>query len=156
MTHLCMNTTSIRTITQLKYFLKPPVPDIFQIDNRMERLEFIQRTLLSVGYREHSKKDKGYVRQYISLFTGYSSSQITRLVAKHYAGTLLDVKYERNKFPVKYTQEDIRLLAEADIANEIMHGAATKENFKREYEIFGDKRYEDIANLSVSHLYNLR
>jgi len=47
-------------------------------------------------------------------------------------------------------------LAQADIATGIVHGGATKENLRREYEVFGDVRYENISNISVSHLYNLR
>ena len=43
-----------------------------------------------------------------------------------------------------------------DRANVDVCGPAIVHLFKRAYNTYGDKRYERLANLSVSHLYNLR
>jgi hypothetical protein len=64
--------------------------------------------------------------------------------------------YKRHKFPKKYTDLDIALLAETDEVHLRLNGAATKTILKREYEIFGKKEYENLAQISVSHIYNLR
>ena len=37
-----------------------------------------------------------------------------------------------------------------------MAGPATREVMRREYEVFGDARFERLARISVSHLNNLR
>jgi len=59
-------------------------------------------------------------------------------------------------FARKYTASDIDLLVEMDRANEDVCGPAICHLFKRAYNTYGDQRYERLANLSASHLYNLR
>ena len=55
-----------------------------------------------------------------------------------------------------YTAADIRLLAEADEIGGQLCGPAACEVLRREYEVFGDERFECLSRLSPSHLYNLR
>ena len=43
-----------------------------------------------------------------------------------------------------------------DRANEDVCGPATSHLLERAYRVYGDMRYERLATLSVSHLYNLR
>lgn len=59
-------------------------------------------------------------------------------------------------FARKYTPTDIELLAEMDRANEEVCGPAVVHLLRRAYTVYGDPRYESLAGLSVSHLYNLR
>ena len=51
---------------------------------------------------------------------------------------------------------DIRLLAEADEAYGQMSGPATAEVLRRQFERFGEVRFERLARISSSHIYNLR
>jgi hypothetical protein len=64
--------------------------------------------------------------------------------------------YQRHSFGARYTAEDIARLAEVDRAHERLSGPATRHIFQREYEQYGNKQYEQLAKISVAHLYNLR
>jgi transposase InsO family protein len=59
-------------------------------------------------------------------------------------------------FARKYTAGDVALLVEMDKANEDVCGPAIAHLLQRAYRDYGDERYERLATLSVSHLYNLR
>jgi hypothetical protein len=59
-------------------------------------------------------------------------------------------------FPRKYTPADVTLLVEMDRANEDVCGPAIVHLLHRALTLYGDARYERLAALSVSHLYNLR
>ena len=91
--------------------------------------------------------------------TGLSRAQMTRLVGQHRAtGRVTD---RRGGAPVRpferrYTGADIRLLAEVDAALGDMSGPATRAVMRREFEVFGQRRFERLARLSNGHLYNLR
>ena len=62
----------------------------------------------------------------------------------------------RNSFPKLYSTFDIARLIETDNAHGRISGDATKEILRREFAVYGKEAYETIANISVSHLYNLR
>ena len=47
-------------------------------------------------------------------------------------------------------------MAEVDAALGQMSGAATRAVLRREWELFGDRRFERLSKLSNGHLYNLR
>ena len=51
---------------------------------------------------------------------------------------------------------DVTLLAEMDEHHGTLSGPATKKLMERACEIYGDKRYETLSRISVTHLYNLR
>ena len=59
-------------------------------------------------------------------------------------------------FARKYTPADVALLVQMDRANEDVCGPAVMHLLRRAYSVYGDARYERLAGLSVSHLYNLR
>jgi hypothetical protein len=59
-------------------------------------------------------------------------------------------------FARKYTAGDVALLVEMDQAHEDVCGPAIVHLLQRAYRDYGDPRYERLATLSVSHLYNLR
>jgi transposase InsO family protein len=62
----------------------------------------------------------------------------------------------RLRFPRKYTDRDITLLAETDRAHEWLSGPATRCILRREYEQFGKQQFARLAGISTAHLYNLR
>ena len=54
------------------------------------------------------------------------------------------------------TAADIRLLAEVDETLGGLCGPTTRRVMRRQYEVFGDERFERLAGLSNSHLYRMR
>lgn len=156
MPHLLMNDTNFNTISQVKAFLGASNAINVTILDKADRLIWIQKVLLRFKYRSLPKKSRGLIRKYITKFTGYSKPQLSRLIQKHYEGTLLKKTYQRNSFTGKYTNEDISLLIETDKAHKRLSGNATKEIFRREYEIFGNRGFVRLKDISVSHIYNLR
>ena len=88
-----------------------------------------------------------------------SPAQLTRLVARHAeTGTVVDLRARNNKqpFETRYRPINIRLLAEVDEAFGQMSGLATCEILRRAFEVHGDPRFERLASISRSHVYNLR
>jgi hypothetical protein len=64
--------------------------------------------------------------------------------------------YRRRRFPVRYTREDIALLAGVDEAHGTLSGPATKKLLQRACYNFHDQRFQSLARISVAHLYRLR
>jgi hypothetical protein len=89
--------------------------------------------------------------------TGYQSAQTKRLCKRYLkSGRLSLVDQHRNTFARTYTREDIVLLAKVDTAHHLLSGPATRHIFDRAYHVFKDNAYIRLANISPSHLYNLR
>ena len=63
---------------------------------------------------------------------------------------------QRPNFPRRYTAADIALLAEVDAAHQDLSGPAVRHLCRRGWEVFGDKRFQRLAEISASHIYNLR
>jgi transposase InsO family protein len=59
-------------------------------------------------------------------------------------------------FARKFSPLDVALLAETDALHGTLSGPATVHLLRRAYGLYGDPRYQRLAGLSVSHLYNLR
>jgi hypothetical protein len=59
-------------------------------------------------------------------------------------------------FARKYRAIDVQLLVEMNRANEDVCGPVIVHLLQRAWRVYGDARYERLAALSVSHLYNLR
>lgn len=87
---------------------------------------------------------------------------MTRLVTRWQRNRLAEVPLAKRHsaptapFARKYTPADIGLLVEMDKAHEDVCGPAIAHLLQRAYHAYGDPRYERLATLSVSHLYNLR
>ncbi len=97
-------------------------------------------------------------RRYLQLTTGLSESQLTRLVGRYLReGELQDRRRGPARgFRRKYRLSDILLLAETDELHGTLSGPATRKLLERAWKVFGDSRYERLAQLSNGHLYNLR
>jgi len=129
----------------------------FQAKNKTEMYEWVETTLREMHYLKLKKKQRGIVHRYIQKMTGLKKSQVTNLIVQFKTKACVRVKeYQRNSFPLTYTVTDIALLAEADLALRRLAGPATAAIFKREYELFKKKEYVKLANISSSHIYNLR
>lgn len=142
---------------QIQEFLKSSQPIEFAGCGRNEKYAWMERVLTTQNYGELCKRERGVVRAYVEKVTGMSAAQITRLIRAFLDHGVVRVEpYQRHCFGARYTPEDVALLAEVDRAHERLSGPATRRILEREYQQYGDKRYERLAQISVAHLYNLR
>lgn len=158
-----MNESQLRTIEQVEQFLSASALVEFSAHGGdAERHAHISRVLKRFDYPRLGKRERGVLLRYLRHTSGYSRPQVTRLVAQwranRLAGTPLSKRYHAPAAPFarKYTPADIELLVEMDKANEDVCGPAIAHLLRRAYRDYGDVRYERLAHLSVSHLYNLR
>lgn len=145
------------TIEQMREFLQGSREIVFSLKERTACYAFVERLLQRHCYGQLSRVDRGVVRQYLVKLTGLSRAQATRLIQR-WAETrqVRPLPPRRPSFPRRYRSADIALLAEVDAAHEDLSGPAIRRILKREYVVYGRVEFARLAELSVSHLYNLR
>lgn len=122
-----------------------------------QRYGLLERVLHKQRYRRLSRGHKGIVRQFLGKVAGLSRAQLTRLIARWVQSSKIERQATpRPRFPRRYTAADIALLAEVDSVHEQLSGPATRRLLERGYSVFGDQRFQRLAGISVSHIYNLR
>ncbi len=152
-----MNDNDITTLEQVRGFLEGTEVIDFTIKNKKERYAWIEKTLVRFQYLELTKQDKGLILRYLMKVSGYSRQQITRLVTQYRkTGRIRRRQRTVAGFKRKYTQEDIRLLAQLDELHGTLSGPTTKKLCERACELFDQQEYRRLAGISISHLYNLR
>jgi len=145
------------TLTQMLEFTQGNREVEFTLEGRAAAHGFIEAVLKAQRYRSLSKGQRGIVRGFLARVTGLSRAQLTRLLSRwqrtrHVAGRVIC----RPCFPRRYTAGDVALLAAVDAAHQDLSGPAVRHILAREFQVFGKLDYERLAELSVSHLYNLR
>lgn len=157
---ITMNITSINSIEEMKNFLQANNKIQFKIETRKDKYNYISEILIKYRYNKASKKHRGIIKKYLSKVTGYENTQIKRLIKKWKQGKLLcgleKIGNNKNGFKRKYDPEDIALLIKTDVAHKTRCGRVTSEHLKRELFVFGKDEYANIANISQSHIYNIR
>ena len=110
------------------------------------------------GYHRLKRAERGWVLRYLRATCGFSRAHLTRLVAQVLQGEPLAKHYvaPAQAFARRYTDADILLLARIDRQFGTLSGPGTAHLLRRAFSVYGDARYERLATLSVSHLYNLR
>src|SRR5580658_676357 len=152
-----MQNSESLTRQQISDFLKASEEIVFSGANQAEVYAWVERVLVAQEFQGQSKKDRGAIRAYVEKVTGLSTPQVTRLIRKYKStGHVTLRSSQRRRFPRKYTERDIALLAQVDRAHERLSGPATLCILKREHEKFGKAEFGPLAGISVSHLYNLR
>ena len=154
-----MNESRLHTVAQLRAFLDGTLEVQFCApSNDVQRYAFISAVLRRFGYARLGRAHKTVVLRYLEHTTGYSRQQLTRLVRRYLDCTTLAKRYRSpaHGFARKFSPADIALLAETDVLHGTLSGPATKQLMQRAYAVYGDTRYQRLAGLSVSHLYNLR
>lgn len=145
------------SIAELKEFVKLSRSAVFARTNRDEAYEWIGRTLGKFRYFSESKKHRGTIKAYIRTMTGYSDTQLDRLIQRKKAwGRIIPKKRTQPTFPRVYTIEDVARIAEVDNAEGRRNGHALQKTLADMYRVYGDQRFRRLANISVSHLYSLR
>ena len=153
-----MTLQQLDTLGSIRKFLKGNQRVAFSVlGSKPERYQFIRKTLVNFVYSKASKPDKGLLRQYLSKITGYSPSQLSRLISKHKKTGKVDWKPATNNgFCQKYSHKDIESLVAIDERHDRPCGQTIKVLCQRAVDLFDEKEYENLANISVSHIYNLR
>jgi transposase InsO family protein len=154
-----MDETRLQTISQLSAFLAGTLEVHFTVpDSDDRRYAHIVSVAQRLGYARLNRPDKGVVLRYLQRTSGYSRAQVTRLLCRVIDGQALGKRYRAptHAFAKRFTPGDALLLASVDLAHGTMSGPATVHLLKRAFCVYGDTRFERLASLSVSHLYNLR
>jgi transposase InsO family protein len=152
-----MNEMKIRTVEDIHRFLDGTTEVAFAVADKAERYRWLQATLVRLRYVSLGKKARGVVLRYLERVSGYGSAQVKRLVRQYtQRGRIERQPVAGKRFGGKYRVADVVLLAETDTLHGPLCGAATKKICERMYAVHGDRRYERLAGISISHLYNLR
>ena len=154
-----MDETRLQTISQLSAFLAGTLEVQFSIpDSDDRRYAHIVSVAQRFGYARLKRADKGVVLRYLQRTSAYSRSQVSRLLGRVIEGQLLGKRYKApaHAFAKRFSPADTLLLAQVDLAHATMSGPATVHLLQRALHVYGDARFERLAGLSVSHLYNLR
>ncbi len=152
-----MNDRQLQTVEQVRQFLEGSEAVEFRGLTAKEKYYWIEEVLIRFRYHGLKRAEKGMVRRYIQKVTGYSRSQVSRLISEYnQTGRLKKTEYRRHCFPRKYTPSEIGLLARTDEWHGWLSGPATKKIMEREYEVYGHAEFGNISRISVAHLYNLR
>ena len=152
-----MNDSKLSSIVEVKRFLQESEVIEFKKRSRKEAYQWVEETLKRFDYLYLGKKEKGLIKKYLKKVTGYSRPQVTRQIRKYReTGRVRLKEYERNKFKRKYTSKDLQLLAQTAELHDYPNGAALKKTLERMAKEYGEEEYQNIANISVSHIYNLK
>lgn len=148
----------LRTLDEVRDFMAGSEPVDFRFVERIHAYDFVRQVLVRSRYLRLRRSDKGLVRRFLVKVTGLSRAQVTRLITQYReTGRVEDRRRgPKRPFPRRYTKADIGLLAKVDETLGGLCGAVTRRVMQRQYEVFGDARFERLAGLSNSHLYRLR
>jgi len=152
-----MNDGQLQTLEQVRGFLEGSEAVEFRGLTAQEKYNWIEEVLIRFRYHRLKRAEKGLIRRYIEKVTGYSRSQVSRLIAEYKrTGQLRRIEYRRHRFPRKYAPSEVGLLARTDELHGWLSGPATKKIMEREYEAYGHLEFGNISRISIAHLYNLR
>lgn len=154
---ITMNDDQVVSVAQVQELVKLPPGAQFEAKSQEEAYSWIDRALDKFRYRRASKKNRGVIKRYVMMMTGYSETQVDRLIRrKRDTGRVRPRTRTQPTFPRVYTPNDIALLAEVDAAEEYRNGRAVVKTLRDMYRLYEDQRFVRLQNLSVSRLYDLR
>jgi hypothetical protein len=116
--------------------------------NLKEKYHRREEALKKVKSPRRKKAGKGVIRQYIEKVTGYSRSQVNRLIWRNQqSGKIKPTEYHGHSFPQKYNAIEVALLALIDQLHGWLSGPATKKILEREYRVYGQGQFENLAGI---------
>lgn len=154
-----MNDAKLTTLDQVRAFLSGTAEVAFTpATDDVARYADIAQGLRRFGYARLKRPDKGLLLRYLERISGYSRQQVTRLVQQFVTTGKIVQRYQPPVagFARKYSDAEVRLLAETDALHGTLSGPATKCLMQRAVTVYGDHRYLRLQHLSVAQLYNLR
>lgn len=145
------------TLAEMEEFLKTHQHIRWSVPERESVYALIEQVLKAQQYRKLSKGRKGIVRRFLAKITGLSRAQLTRWIQRWLQTRRVARKpAQRPSFRWRYTAADIALLAELDAAHQDLSGPAVRHLCHRGWTVFGDQKFQRLAKISPSHIYNLR
>lgn len=150
-----LDDSSLETIDDLRNFIEGVTLITFRPLRREDRAVWVRNILIRFKYLILKRPNKRIVRKYLMKISGFSRAQIARHIGLYTKGRPLRGSHLRHRFSIMYMPSDIELLAETDNLHRRLNGAATIVIMRTEYER-GDRRYDRLKGISVSHLYRLR
>jgi len=99
-----MNDRKLQTIEQVRQFMRGSEALEFRALPVGEKYDWIEEVMIRFRYHWLKRAEKGVIRRYIERITGYSRSQVSRLITEYKRrGRLKQMPYRRHRFPRKYT-----------------------------------------------------
>ena len=145
------------TLDQIREFVEGSRTIGFSAPKLKAVYEFIERVLQSQQYRRLGRGHKGIVRRFLVKMTGLSRAQLTRWIGRWMKTRRVKRDVGGSVSPRKTRPPSrLALLAGVDAAHEDLSGPAVRRVVQREHEVFGKVEYVRLADISVSHIYNLR
>ncbi len=153
-----LHTDQLTRFEQIQPFLDGTTDIDFGAPDPAARRAWIERVLRRFGYAKRTRPERGLLLRFLTKVTGYSPAQMKRLLKQFRTEWhLRDRRGPPAKpFAYRHTVADQHALAELDRLHGTLSGPATRKLAERAWHLFDDARYERLANISVSHLYNLR
>jgi transposase InsO family protein len=154
-----MNDSRVRTLEQVREFLEGTRAVQFRpLADDEARYRHVSEVLRRFGYGRRARHERGLLLRYLRATAGFSRAQLTRLVARVMRGAPLAKRYAvpAHAFARRFSATDIACLAEVDRQFDTLSGPATAHLMRRAFTVYDDARFERLAAISVSHLYNLR
>lgn len=143
-----MDDQQIKSIEDIKNFLKEVSKNGFQIPSIAERYRWMTRILKQFGYLELSKKEKGVFFQYLRKRTRYSRQQISRLIAQYrQEEKIVQKEPRRYRFSKKYGDREVSLLVQTDNLHSQLSGPATKKILERVRKVSGRSEYQILSQI---------
>ena len=97
-----MNDRQLQTVEQVGQFLEGSEVVEFRGLTAKEKYYWIEEVLIRFKYHRLKRTEKGVIRRYVQKVTGYSRSQVSRLITEHKrTGRLRKTEYRRHCFPPK-------------------------------------------------------
>ncbi len=97
-----LDPSRIRTLDQVRAFLRSGEAADFQPIDRVAAYDFVRRALVRFDYDRARRPDKSSVKRYLEKVTGLSRAQVTRLVAQWIrTGRIVD----HRRRPVRFDDE---------------------------------------------------
>ncbi len=155
-----MNDDCIVSVGQLAELIKAAVAlgaPVERTDSIDVVYAWMNDILIRLRYRFLKKKEKGIIRQYLVLYSGYTKSHVDHLIAEYReSGKITRTTRTQPVFLTRYTTKDIALLADVAEGYQHQNGRALKEVCREMYEVYKDVRFVRLAKISVSRLYDLK
>jgi hypothetical protein len=145
------------TLAEMEEFVRTHRHMSWSVGEKEAVYGLIEHVLHAHQYRKLSKGQKGVIRRFLAKVTGMSRAQLTRWIRCWMQTRKVRRRpAQRPCFASRYTTSDIGLLAELDTAHQDLSGPAVRHLCHRAFHEFGDRRFQRLAQISASHIYNLR
>ncbi len=151
-----MDDSRLNNLTAIAEFLKGSQKLVLKLETIEEKYLFLDKTIDRFHYSSLKRKEKQILLAYLKKITGYKKAQLLRLVKRAARGELKRKKYRRINSHRIYQPLDIKLLEKTDEVHLRLNSLATKEILWREWKVYHHQQFQNIAQISSSHINNLR